>query len=142
MEPSVTCMRCVPIMWCEKSHFTPVKIWDDVGAGGGKPGSIWVINSLGMNALNTMCIYATGVYMVQVYICYTCVYMLYMYIYSTDVYMLHVSLSSHVFLSMIGMVAVSGGEGSGPPSDTYYDLNGKRFFIDAYQFMKKGKVNV
>ena len=88
MEPSVTCMRCVPIMWCEKSHFTPIKIWDDVGAGGGKPGSIWVINSLGMYALNSMCICYKCVYMlymciyaIQVYICYTGVYMLYMFHY-------------------------------------------------------------
>ena len=106
MEPSVTCMRCVPVMWCEKSHFTPIKIWDDVGAGGGKPGSIWVINSLGMYTLNKICIYTTGVYMlyrciyaIKVYICYTGVYMLYRCIYATGVYIyvIHVSHYSHIY---------------------------------------------
>ena len=90
MEPSVTCMRCVPIVWCDKSHFTPIKIWDDVGAGGGKPGSIWVINSLGMYSLNRMYIYSIQMYIysIQVYICYMCIYAihvsLYFYIYFCD----------------------------------------------------------
>jgi hypothetical protein len=44
-------MRCVPAAWCVKSKVTPVKIWDDVGAGGGKPGSIWTINSMDMIAV-------------------------------------------------------------------------------------------
>lgn len=29
----------------------PVKIWDDTGAGGGKAGSIWIVNSMDMIAV-------------------------------------------------------------------------------------------
>jgi hypothetical protein len=25
---------------------TPVQVWNDTGAGGGRPGSIWIINSM------------------------------------------------------------------------------------------------
>lgn len=48
--PEVTCMRCVPNGWCVASKTAPVKVWDDSGAGGGKPGSIWVVNSHGLVA--------------------------------------------------------------------------------------------
>ncbi len=41
-------MRCVPISWTVKSKIVPKKIWDDSGAGGGKPGSMWIVNSLEM----------------------------------------------------------------------------------------------
>ncbi len=44
-------MRCVPSTWCVPSKVSPVKIWDDSGAGGGKPGSMWTINSYDMIAI-------------------------------------------------------------------------------------------
>lgn len=44
-------MRCVPASWCIPTTVTPVKVWDDTGAGGGKPGSIWTVNSLEMVAV-------------------------------------------------------------------------------------------
>ena len=47
-EPDQNVMRCVPQAWCVKSKVSPMKIWDDSGAGGGKPGSIWTINSMDM----------------------------------------------------------------------------------------------
>ncbi len=46
--PDVREMRCVPQQWCMKTKSPPIKIWDDSGAGGGKPGSIWIINSIGL----------------------------------------------------------------------------------------------
>lgn len=49
--PDVKVMRCVPFSWCVKSSVAPRKIWDDTGAGGGKPGSVWVINTLEMIAV-------------------------------------------------------------------------------------------
>jgi hypothetical protein len=49
--PDVTCMRCVPAAWCVPTSVTPTKVWDDTGAGGGKPGSIWTVNSLDMVAV-------------------------------------------------------------------------------------------
>ena len=46
-EPPVTCMRCVPKVWCEETTMEPEKVWDDTGSSaGGRRGSIWVINSL------------------------------------------------------------------------------------------------
>lgn len=44
-------MRCVPLKWCVPTKIVPTKIWDDTGAGGGKPGSMWTINSLDMVAV-------------------------------------------------------------------------------------------
>ncbi len=41
-------MRCVPVKWCVPSSIQPIKLWDDTGAAGGRPGSIWVVNSLDM----------------------------------------------------------------------------------------------
>ena len=49
--PDVTVMRCVPLAWCKPTTVHPTKIWDDSGAGGGKPGSIWTINSMDMVAV-------------------------------------------------------------------------------------------
>ncbi len=45
--PDISSVRCVPKEWCVETDFIPIKVWDDSGAGGGKPGSIWVINSFG-----------------------------------------------------------------------------------------------
>jgi len=53
VEPSLDSIRCVPEAWVKKTKVTPVKIWDDSGAGGGKPGSIWLINSYDMIAVVT-----------------------------------------------------------------------------------------
>ena len=39
-------MCCVPVAWCVPTTFTPVRVWDDTGAGGGKAGSVWAINSM------------------------------------------------------------------------------------------------
>lgn len=77
--PAITTMRCVPLAWCSPSKKPPYKIWDDTGAGGGKPGSIWTINSMDMVAIVP---------------------------------------------------------GHDPPTDTFYDLNDKRFFIDSSQLPK------
>lgn len=44
-------MRCVPAKWCIPSSTAPVQIWDDTGSGGGKPGSMWIINSMQMVAV-------------------------------------------------------------------------------------------
>lgn len=46
-------MRCVPAAWCVPSRSAPTKLWDDSGAGGGKPGSIWTVNSMDMIAVVT-----------------------------------------------------------------------------------------
>ena len=50
-SPDVKSMRCVPSGWCAKSKVVPKKVWDDTGAGGGKPGSMWIINSMDMVAI-------------------------------------------------------------------------------------------
>lgn len=49
--PDVKCMRCIPIAWVTPSKTPPFKVWDDTGAGGGKPGSIWTINAMDMIAV-------------------------------------------------------------------------------------------
>ncbi len=41
-------MRCVPLAWCVPTKVAPAQIWNDAGAGGGKPGSMWTINALNM----------------------------------------------------------------------------------------------
>jgi hypothetical protein len=46
--PDVTSLRCVPEKWCAPTTTKPTKVWDDTGAGGGKPGSIWRINNMDM----------------------------------------------------------------------------------------------
>lgn len=50
-EPDVKSIRCVPMAWCAPSRKPAVKVWDDTGAGGGKPGSMWSINSFNMIAV-------------------------------------------------------------------------------------------
>jgi hypothetical protein len=49
-EPAPELVRCVPRTWVVPSNFVPKLIWDDSGAGG-KKGSIWVVNSLGLMAI-------------------------------------------------------------------------------------------
>jgi hypothetical protein len=46
-SPPEDAIRCVPISWCKKAG-TPHKIWDDSGAGGGRPGSVWIVSSLNL----------------------------------------------------------------------------------------------
>lgn len=46
--PDLSSLHCVPASWCTLAKMAPQKIWDDSGAGGGKPGSIWTINSMDM----------------------------------------------------------------------------------------------
>jgi hypothetical protein len=48
--PPLGTMRCVPEAWCVASKVTPRKVWDDSGAGGGKSGSAWIVNSLDLIA--------------------------------------------------------------------------------------------
>jgi hypothetical protein len=50
-DPDPDCIRCIPKEWAAKSITTPQRVWDDTGAGGGKPGSMWVINSQGLIAM-------------------------------------------------------------------------------------------
>ncbi len=45
--PDVTECRCVPRSWTTVSSSRPLQIWKDAG-GGGRPGSFWVLNSLGL----------------------------------------------------------------------------------------------
>ena len=49
--PDVTLVRCIPEKWCAPTTTRPTKVWDDTGAGGGKPGSIWTINNMDMIAV-------------------------------------------------------------------------------------------
>jgi hypothetical protein len=51
VPPSIEIMRCVPLAWCIPTKVVPTQIWNDTGAGGGKPGSMWTINSLDMMAI-------------------------------------------------------------------------------------------
>jgi hypothetical protein len=46
-EPSPELYRCVPKQWVVESRVRPRKIWDDSGLGG-RPGSMWVVNSAGV----------------------------------------------------------------------------------------------
>ena len=46
--PKLTDVRCVPAKWTTPSTSPPVKLWDDTGAGGGKAGSMWLINDMNM----------------------------------------------------------------------------------------------
>jgi hypothetical protein len=47
LEPPPTTMRCVPMAWVEPTRVKPKQIWNDSGTGG-KRGSVWTINSLGL----------------------------------------------------------------------------------------------
>jgi hypothetical protein len=49
--PPTDVIRCVPLPWCVPTKVKPSQIWNDTGAGGGKPGSMWTINSLNMLAI-------------------------------------------------------------------------------------------
>jgi hypothetical protein len=48
--PPRTCMRCVPRSWVVPSTAKPKLIWDDSGSGG-RAGSVWAMNSLGLMAV-------------------------------------------------------------------------------------------
>ena len=50
-EPDVTIMRCVPSNWTAPSSKPPQKVWDDTGSGGGKAGSMWIVNDMNMLVL-------------------------------------------------------------------------------------------
>lgn len=49
--PALSTIRCVPQMWTMPTKRKPIKLWDDTGAGGGRPGSAWIINELNMIAI-------------------------------------------------------------------------------------------
>ena len=45
--PAMAQIRCVPKHWCHApNRQKPTKIWQDTGASGGRPGSVWIVNSL------------------------------------------------------------------------------------------------
>jgi hypothetical protein len=44
--PPAQFIRCVPKHWCIKTRTEPKMMWRDAGAAGGRPGSVWIINSL------------------------------------------------------------------------------------------------
>ena len=44
--PPLTAMRCVPTRWTRLASSQPRLVWDN-GGGGGRPASIWIVNSLG-----------------------------------------------------------------------------------------------
>lgn len=44
--PPADSIRCVPRRWVQPTSVTPIQVWNDTGAGGGRPGSIWIINSM------------------------------------------------------------------------------------------------
>jgi hypothetical protein len=46
--PPVECVRCVPKNWLVQSAVVPRAVWDDSGSGGGRAGSLWSCNSLGL----------------------------------------------------------------------------------------------
>ena len=48
--PPSGAMRCLPLEWLEETKMTPIKVWDDAGAGGAR-GSVWIVNSLGLIAI-------------------------------------------------------------------------------------------
>jgi hypothetical protein len=48
--PSRTLIRCVPRAWCAPAKKAPKLMWDDSGSGG-RAGSIWAINSMGLMAV-------------------------------------------------------------------------------------------
>ena len=45
--PPVDCIRVVPRRWTKKSQIVPRLVWNDAGTGG-RPGSIWIINEMGL----------------------------------------------------------------------------------------------
>lgn len=46
-DPPIECVRCVPKGWCIPANMAPRRIWDNAGSGG-KLGSFWIMNSLGL----------------------------------------------------------------------------------------------
>eukprot|EP01012_Entosiphon_sulcatum_P062087 TRINITY_DN8821_c0_g1_i1.p1 TRINITY_DN8821_c0_g1~~TRINITY_DN8821_c0_g1_i1.p1 ORF type:complete len:4205 (-),score=604.71 TRINITY_DN8821_c0_g1_i1:28-12642(-) len=48
--PPRNSVRCVPRQWTQTSTFTPTLVWDDQGMGG-RPGSVWIVNSLNLMAV-------------------------------------------------------------------------------------------
>lgn len=49
--PASESIRCLPEMWTTPTKRKPIKLWDDTGAGGGRPGSAWIVNDLNMIAI-------------------------------------------------------------------------------------------
>jgi hypothetical protein len=49
-QPELRSVRCVPLRWCKPASFEPKLLWDDAGTGG-KRGSIWLVNAMGMMAV-------------------------------------------------------------------------------------------
>ena len=45
--PPLTCVRCIPKRWTKKSTIVPRLVWNDAGTGG-RAGSIWIVNELGL----------------------------------------------------------------------------------------------
>lgn len=45
--PSRLSVRCIPKSWVVRSTATPKMVWDDGGVGG-RPGSVWTVNNLGL----------------------------------------------------------------------------------------------
>jgi len=45
--PPVTAVRCVPRQWTQPAA-PGRQVWNDTGAGGGRPGSFWEVNSMGL----------------------------------------------------------------------------------------------
>jgi len=49
--PSVTSVRCISQKWAEKPSVAPQLVWTNEGSGG-RPASIWLVNSLGLLYVN------------------------------------------------------------------------------------------
>jgi hypothetical protein len=49
--PSVTSVRCISEKWAEKPSVAPQLVWTNEGSGG-RPASIWLVNSLGLLYVN------------------------------------------------------------------------------------------
>jgi hypothetical protein len=50
-EPPAEAVRCFPRAWVQVTKFKPRLLWTDAGAAGGRKGSVWIINSMGMMAV-------------------------------------------------------------------------------------------
>jgi hypothetical protein len=61
-EPDTKEMRCVPSSWTAVSKIVPKKIWDDSGAGGGKPGSMWTVKKYIIDFFSWVICYLTFYY--------------------------------------------------------------------------------
>ncbi len=49
--PPLSAVRCVPLRWCSPTPTVPKLLWDDSGTGG-KKGSVWKVNSMGLMAIS------------------------------------------------------------------------------------------